>query len=283
MGGGSLPFYGPEGFAALAAKMTQGKAITNNLYSSDMTAFPASDAALGAAERCSRDNALARALHDAGLAVEALPRTLATQFDIDTPPDVAVLALAAEYRVLTVTPGPRLAAYASSAGAGRDRYRAVLPLFLDPAKEVLVAGRVGSHAWSYLESETACRVRLFAEERGMEAEGRAAAGTARSLLAYYLEAVGCEHFFATLGEMCDAAFIDSRVVLAHKGLSPSRKDRFLSDLGRPQDTADAFLREVTRAALAAPVPVLLGGHSLVSGTLMALNELAWSLRDAGRL
>ena len=117
----------------------------------------------------------------------------------------------------------------------------------------------------------------------MEADGRAAAGEARSLLGYYLEAAGARRFFETLGELCDAAFVDSRVILAHRRINASREDRFLSDLGRWQEINDPFLSDFTRAALAAPVPVLLGGHSLVSGGLMALNELAWALRDAGRL
>ena len=56
-------------------------------------------------------------------------------------------------------------------------------------------------------------------------------------------------------------------------------DRFLSDLGRWQDIRDPFLRGLTRAALEAPIPVLLGGHSLMSGGLMALNEHAWKQRD----
>jgi hypothetical protein len=158
----------------------------------------------------------------------------------------------------------------------------VLPLFVDQTKQLLVAGRVGTHAWLYLERETACRVRLFAEERGMEADGRASDGSARSLLGYHMEAVGLERFFETLAELGDAAFIDTRVLLAHKRVEATREDRFLSDLGRWQEISDPFLRDFTRAALEAPIPVLLGGHSLMSGGLMALNENAWSLTTDSR-
>jgi hypothetical protein len=73
------------------------------------------------------------------------------------------------------------------------------------------------------------------------------------------------------------------VLLAHKQIDASREDRFLSGLGRWQDIGDPFLRDFTRAAAEAPIPVLLGGHSLMSGGLMALNEFAWAERDAGRL
>ena len=37
----------------------------------------------------------------------------------------------------------------------------------DRDKELVVAGRVPSSAWAYLETESACRVRCFIEERGM--------------------------------------------------------------------------------------------------------------------
>lgn len=280
MGGGSLPLLGARDFAGIVSQLATGAAMTNNAFSSDLVAFPASPPALAAIAPVSRDNALARALQEhAALQVDAMERTLATQFDIDTPTDIAVLAL-------TGGGGPRLRAGLRPGledEIGLPRYRAVLPLFLDQTKELLVAGRVGSHAWGYLERATACRVRLFAEERGMEADSRAATGEARSLLAYHLEAVGLARFFETLAELGDAAFIDTRVLLAHRRIEASREDRFLSDLGRWSEIGEPFLRDFTRAAVEAPVPVLLGGHSLMSGGLMALNEHAWAERDAGRL
>ena len=177
--------------------------------------------------------------------------------------------------------GERLRGYASSLGMDVSRYERVLPLFMDNDAQIVVAGRVGSHAWAYLERETACRVRLFAEERGMAAEGRDEA--ARSLVGYYIEAVGIERFFETLAELGDAAFIDTRVLLAHMGIEASRADRFNSDLGRWDEVGEPWLREFTRGAVEATVPVLLGGHSLMSGGLMVLNERAWRLRDAGKL
>jgi hypothetical protein len=86
-----------------------------------------------------------------------------------------------------------------------------------------------------------------------------------------------------LAELGDAAFLDTRVLLAHRGIEASREERFLSDLGRWEEIGEPFLREFTRAAVEAPIPVLLGGHSLMSGGLMAMNEFAWAERDAGRL
>jgi hypothetical protein len=77
----------------------------------------------------------------------------------------------------------------------------------------------------------------------------------------------------------EAAFIDTRVLTAHARVSPSREDRFLSDLGQPDAIVDPFLRELTAASLRAPIPVLLGGHALVSGGLMALIQAAWDEHD----
>ena len=109
--------------------------------------------------------------------------------------------------------------------------------------------------------------------------GRDASGEARSLLAFHLQEVGCERFFAEFAELADAACIDTRPLLAHLRIVASREDRFLSDLGRPEEIEDAFLKEFTQAANDAPIPVLLGGHSLIAGGLMLLNEAAWREED----
>lgn len=270
MGGGSVPLLAEADFTALARALERhGTVVTNNAFSSDLVAFPVDEKTLVVIETLERDNALARGLAEGtGLAVQELPRTLASQMDIDAPTDLAVLAL-------TSLGGSKLQGYLRTLDLDLSRYRRVLPLFLDKKAQIVVAGRVGSHAWQYLERETACRVRLFAEERGLEAEGRAQEGSARSLLGFYLEAVGLERFFATLSELGDAALIDTRVLIAHMRIDASREDRFLSDLGRWREISDPFLRDFTQAAAEASTPVLLGGHSLMSGGLMALNEFAW--------
>ncbi|GAI01183.1 unnamed protein product [marine sediment metagenome] len=57
---------------------------------------------------------------------------------------------------------------------------------------------------------------------------------------------------------------------------PSANDRFYSDLLKPEKISDPFLREFTYEALNASIPIVLGGHSLVSGGLYALVESAWA-------
>ena len=277
IGGGSVPLFAAQDFALLAETVAAGRSLTNNRYSSDIIGWTVDEDRLRLIQQAERDNSLAPLFaEEGGLDIEELPRSAESLFDIDTPNDLAVLKLAG-------AGGPHLREYAASAEVDTAAYEQTMPLFLGREHQIIVAGRVGNHTWRYLETETACRVRLFAEERGMEADGRAEAGTVRSLLGYYLESAGTERFFQSLAELGDAAFIDTRVLAAHAGARPSRQDRFLSDLGRAEQISDPFLQDLTMAAARAPIPVLLGGHSLMSGALMLLNETAWRLRDEGRL
>lgn len=273
-GGGGLPLLTADEWASLALALERGDgAIANNVHSSDLVAVRPAEALLAIAPP-ERDNALARALsQQAGLPLYELPRTLSSLFDIDSPTDVAILKLT------RLAPGRHLNAYLEGASVDVSRYRALLPVLTDPERQLFVAGRVGSHLWRFLETETACRVRLLAEERGLEALGL----PARSLLGLYLEAVGAEGVAAALPALGDAAVIDTRVLLAHLGLRATRRDRFLSDLGCWQRVDEPVLRELTRALVEAPLPVLMGGHSLVTGGLMALVRFAWEERDRARV
>jgi len=285
LGGGSMPLLDGAGLSQITQGLDGDRARTNNRFSSDLVAFPITPDVLAAVEGVDRDNSLARAIEEsAGLTLEELPRTVATQMDIDSPSDLAVLALTGEG-------GPRLRDYLRSLESethstgqalSLTAYQRVLPLLTDREAQIVVAGRVGSHAWQYLERETACRVRLFAEERGLESDDRASTGTARSLLGFVIEAAGIDRFFELLPQLGDAAFIDTRVLLAHMRIDATREDRFLSDLGNWTAISDPFLRDFTRLATEADIPVLLGGHSLMSGGLMALNECAWREHEAGR-
>lgn len=273
MGSGSVPLLGVDEFRLVVEQLDSRdpRFVTNNFFSADLTGWTPG----AAIEQCgefARDNLLPRRLRDdAGLAAVILPRTTATQFDLDTPSDLAVLSLAEGLP-------PELAEAAKPASTAASRYRAFMPLLCDRTRQVVVAGRIGgSQAWQYLERETACRVRLFAEERGL---ATAPAGyQARSILGFLIEEVGVERFFQRLAELGDGAVIDTRVIEAHLGVEPSREDRFQSDLLAWNAIEDPFLRRFTRAAAEAPVPVLLGGHSLVSGGLMALNDVAWAEND----
>ena len=274
VGAGGVPLFRGSDLAAVARHLAEGEniVIANNYFSADLVAFTPG-AALQRIDLPAGDNLLPRLLHDqAGLESRPLPRSSATQFNIDSPADLAILKL-------TGGAGVHLSRILADFEADLAPYRRLMSRLVNPEAEVLLAGRVGSQVWSYLESETACRVRIYSEERGMQAAGRDSSGEARSLLAFHLRAVGCQRFFAELAELADAVCIDTRPLLAHLGVQATRADRFWSDLGCAAKIEEPFLREFTEAAQQAPVPVLLGGHSLVAGGLMLLTEAAWREED----
>jgi hypothetical protein len=70
------------------------------------------------------------------------------------------------------------------------------------------------------------------------------------------------------------------VIFHYLGLDLGPADRFWSDLLRPDMIVDPTARAFTAAARDAGVPVLLGGHSLVSGGLLVLIDCAWREHDA---
>ena len=95
MGSGSVPLLGVAEFRLVVEQLDSrdGRFVTNNFFSSDLTAWTPGHAIFEAGE-FARDNVLPRRLRDnAGLAPIMLPRTTETQFDLDTPSDLAVLAL----------------------------------------------------------------------------------------------------------------------------------------------------------------------------------------------
>jgi len=271
MGGGSGPLLSAEEIGHIAESLlsTGRLLVANNFYSTDFAAFaPAS--ILKDANPLPFDNDLGWLLGETlSLPTRELPRTAATQLDVDTPTDLMTLKL-------HPAAGPHVRQYLESLALDTSHLEKAIQFFTEREAMVVVAGRVSAATWTYLESETACQVRLFAEERGMRASGRQKRGEVRSILGFYLDEVGVERFFTTLSTLGQAAFIDSRVIFAHKGLWPSAADRFYSDLRQPEKIADPFVRRFTEAAMQAPIPIVLGGHSLVAGGLYALVEAAWT-------
>lgn len=268
MGAGSAPMLSSATLAQVVEMVLSESPVlvTNNLHSSDWAAFAPADAIMDKASWLERDNALAWVWQEkTGHPVRVLPRTAATQMDIDTPFDL--LALARHPAV-----HPHLRGFLDLMDWPDTHLDAALDVLRREASHVIVAGRVSSWTWRILEQRTRVWVRVFSEERGMRASGRQARGEVRSLLSDYLDLVGVEQFFHRLGEMADAILLDSRVILASRGLWPCDADRFHSDLLMDDQVGEPFLRALTAAARSAPVPVVMGGHSLVSGGLDVLLD-----------
>ncbi len=272
--GGSGVLLSPAELRAIATQLYHADrvVILNNFYSTDFAAFtPAS--MLNYVELPATDNPLGWLLgEDLGVPVVELPRTASTQFDVDTPTDLMTLSVSPHV-------GRHTRTYLDNLDLDTRALVHALSFITNRSATIIVAGRVSATTWTYMEKETACQTRVYSEERGMRASGRKARGEVCSLLGYYLDEVGNTRFFEKLATMGDAVFLDSRVLFAHMRQDPSANDRFLSDLRQPAAITAPFVQEFTAAAMAAPVPVILGGHSLVAGGMYALIESAWMRGD----
>ena len=146
-----------------------------------------------------------------------------------------------------------------------------------------MAGRTSSTSLRWLERRTASRTRALVEERGLRTIFAGQRPPA-SVLGLLLERDGPFGLGTLLARLADAAIIDTRVLLAHRLGADERRwpvpeDRFASDLLLHERIADPWLRELTAAAAAAPIPVLLGGHTLVGpGLRLAIGAPAEAWR-----
>jgi hypothetical protein len=286
MGGAAAPLIRREDLAWMAKHLREeeGIAILNNPQSPDMVGFtPAS--AITLIPPPQSDNELGYALTDlAGLRRVMVPNSPWVSFDLDTPTDLAILSLQR-------TAGRRTTRALSELSFRPDLERLakalgrVESMFSVIGSEIALIGRVGPPIWAFLNMNVKVRFRVFSEERGMKALGRQDRGEVVSLVGHFIDREGPEPFFAYLGTICQAALFDSRVLFAHWKKQVSDWDRFQSDLGRFDLIQDPEVREFARAAQAAAIPIILGGHALVSGGLWLLAEdsLAVQGLEANRL
>lgn len=288
-GAGACALLPDDGLDDLLSPIA-GEVVANNRYSADAFVV-AGDAgrledALVALEASSTDNAAVRHLEEAGFASRDLAARPWSRFDVDTPLDLALLRLAtrlpgsrprdgvvAGFLEMATLPGGRRLEVPNA-----ERLGAVVR---DRSAQLLVAGRVPSSTWAYLETETACRVRAVVEERGMRS---APDGIPRSLLADWASGMGAAHLVDELASLADAVVLDTRVLLAAWAGSPdaaawpAEEERFASDFLDAARAGRGPLGELTAAAAAASVPFILGGHALVSDGLRILVEAAWAGR-----
>ncbi len=280
MGGPAAPLIRQKDLAWVAARLREEKNIVvlNNVQSPDMVGFtPAS--ALGGVPLPANDNELGYVLREAaGLRRLLIPNSAWINFDLDTPTDLALLSMQA-------TVGRRTAEALKRFAFDLDKLVKLRELFEVIGAEVALIGRVGPPVWAFLNMNFMCRFRVFSEERGMKALGRQERGEVVSLVGHLIDREGPREFFRYLGSFCQAVVFDSRVLFAHWKKDVSDWDRFQSDLGRYDLVKDPQVREFTQAAVEASVPVILGGHALVSGGLwiLAENVLATEGRQARRI
>jgi hypothetical protein len=286
LGSGAVPLLGRSDAEALVGVAAGGghRVLTNNRYSSDICAV--SDiGVLRGVPALPTDNALPRWLsEERGYRVLELPGRRRLGIDLDGPID---LALVRHHRR---SPGC-LRALGDVSGIAIPRVAELGRVMDDRRAELLVAGRTSATSLLWLERHVRCRVRAVVEERGLRAGselalgGRAPDGDAQgmrppiSMLGLVLATGGPATLGTLVGSLADGAIIDSRVLLAHRlgaheRAWPADEDRFASDLLRADDIRDPWLGALTRGASTAPVPILLGAHTLVGPGLPLLARAA---------
>ncbi len=246
------------------------RVVVNNLQSVDLVAWSPANYI----QRISppeNDNFLGWLLREAGMERSLIPNSAAIHFDLDTPTDYLVLALSGRG-------GPRTRAAVKAISWPQERLRQAADVLAGELPEVAVIGRVGTPIIEHINRHLRVRLRVTSEERGMKALGREAQGTVVSLVADLIDDLGPKRFFERLDGVCAAVFFDTRAVFANRGRRVSEWDRFHSDLGMIDQIRDPWVRSFTEAAVTSRIPVVLGGHSIVSGGLWLLADIAIALR-----
>src|SRR5688500_9463242 len=169
-GGGALALLADEALDDLLSPIA-GEVVANSRFSADAFVVAGDlDVALAALAECDTDNAAPRQLADAGFAWRDLGAAPWARFDVDTTLDLALLRLA------TRLPTPRaldgsirgfLEMVRLPGGGTREvpLLARIGEVMRDRSAELVVAGRLPAATWQELETETACRVRAFVEER----------------------------------------------------------------------------------------------------------------------
>jgi len=279
-GGGSTPLLPRAEVARLAEALRAARdgrvAITNNLHSSDWLGLTDAQAVRPTLRAAPRDNSLAWMLQqERGYAVQIWQGpSAASGLDLDTPAD---LALTRAHPLCT----DRLRAVLGDPLLDRIPVEALVAIAARDGSRLALIGRVAPGPWQALSRAGQSWIRAFSEERGMVASERLARGEVRSLIGRLLALLGPVGFFRELADVCDAAVLDTRVLMAAAGHYAPDADRFASDLLLPDAIADPWLRAFTQAAADSPIPLLLGGHGAVSGGLYVLAD-GVAARRAGR-
>jgi len=266
LGSGAIPLATARDLRDLvdAAGSEERVALANNRYSADVVAIAGAWPALDEVPDLPSDNALPRWLADvAGYDVADLRGRWHLAVDIDGPLDLVLIGQVADASI--------------DLGAIHTAIAGVSAVALDPAAELFVTGRTSGASVTWLERMTASRTRALIEERGLRTSVAGQRAPA-SVLGALVERYGPAAIGTLLSWFGDAAVIDTRVLMADRlGRDerdwPAAEDRYASDLLLVDAIEDPWLRSLTASAVAAPIPILFGGHTLVGpGLRLALGR-----------
>jgi hypothetical protein len=286
--GSAMSLMSEDGLDALLSPIA-GEVVANNRFSADAFVVAGDvEAVLGTLEACTSDNAAPRVLNEAGFGWRDLGETAWARFDVDTTLDLALLRLATRLARPRQLDGSirgylEMARLPGGGGLEVPHLARIGEVMRERSAELVVAGRIPGVTQQELEAETACRVRSFVEERGMRS-ARGGDATPRSLLAAFLGRTSPAELIAELSRLGDAVVLDTRVLMAAVSGSadaatwPPEEERFAADFGDTGRVDTPWLRELTEAAAASSVPILFGGHALMSDGLRLIVAAAWQGR-----
>lgn len=278
LGSGAGPFLHRKDYDTLVAwaKRPTASVLLNNLYSTDFASIAQANTLLGL--RLPRiDNTLGIALTDQNVACRSLPRNLRTQYDIDTPTDVLLLGATGwgdeEFR----------SRCRQALAVDTSSVEAILDNLTDRSARLWLYGRANPATWAWFQDKTACQTTGVIEGRGLRGYSTGSSGIAvcRPCGATFSRG-DWNQFFDSLAEHVSAAILDTRPLLAIGSRSASTADRFRSDLLRADRIRNHEWKAFTRAARASSLPLLLGGHNLMSGGLYLLGRACWKRRNVER-
>lgn len=263
-GAGSCYFLNIDELKFISEKTVKGQFISNNLVSSDFISFSSSDLNREIILNFPNiDNYFSSYLMSkTSLKYLKMPVSLGSIFDIDTPNDIAILSK------ITDNSG-RVGEYISNSIFKNIDLNKFIKILSSKSSEIFVYGRINPLNLYMAERNIPCKIRFLSEERGLKIRGRASA----SLLEYIFQSENFDIFFKLFENICDGGIFDTRAVFSLFAGEYEQEDLYLSDMKMWEKIKNPFIKSFTKRVSESELPIILGGHSVVNGGLMALSNL----------
>ena len=263
-GAGSCYFLNKDEFKFISENTIKGQFISNNPVSSDFISFSSSDLTNEIILNFPNiDNYFSSYLMSKTfLKYLKMPVSLGSVFDIDTPNDFAILSK------ITHNSG-NIGNYISNSifkNIDLDKFIKVLS---SKSSEIFVYGRINPLNLYMAEKNIPCKIRFLSEERGLKIRGKASS----SLLKYFFKSENFDNLFKLFENICDGGIFDTRIIFSLFAGEYEQEDVYLSDMKIWQKIKNPFIKFFTKKIAESKIPIILGGHSVVNGGLMALSNL----------
>lgn len=263
-GAGSCYLLKTDELKFISENTVKGQFISNNPISSDFISFSSSDLNNEIILNFPNiDNYFSSYLmNTTPLKYIKMPVSLGSIFDIDTPNDFAILSKITNNSC-------RIGNYMSNNIFKNIDLDKLLKILSSKSNEIFVYGRINPLNLYIAERDIPCKIRFLSEERGLKIRGKASA----SLLKHVFNSENFDNFFKLFENICSAGIFDTRVIFSLFAGKYDQEDVYLSDMKMWEKINNPFIKSFTKKISESKVPIILGGHSVVNGGLMALSNL----------